>query len=71
MSHCRGIAQARQALLVFLDAVDPLQVIETTRHNTAPEEAQRPYSDDSLQGRKDRGSVDAPLFGQDRPEHRD
>ncbi len=54
--------QARQTLLEFLDAVDPLQVIETTQHNTTPEEAQSRYTDDSLQRRKDRGSGQDPLF---------
>ena len=64
-------AQARQALLEFLDAVDPLHIVETTRQNATPDETQRRYTDDSLQRRKDRGSVQDPLFPPDRPKHWD
>lgn len=64
-------AQARQALLEFLDAVDPLQIVETTRQNATPEETQRHYTDESLQRRKDRGSVQDPLFPPSQPKRWD
>ncbi len=64
-------AQARQALLELLDAVDPVDVVETARKNAATQEKQQRYTDESLQRRKDRGSVQDPLFPSDRPKHWD
>ncbi len=64
-------AQARRALLEVLDAADPLQTIETTRLNAASEEAQRCYTDESLQRRKDRGSLQDPLFPPGQSNHWD
>lgn len=54
--------QVRRALLEALDAVDPAQVVEAARQNAMPEEIRRRVTGESEQRRKDRGSLQDPLY---------
>ena len=54
--------QLRRALLEALDAADPAQAIEAAQRHAMPEEISRRLADESEQRRKDRGSLQDPLY---------
>ena len=56
----------RRALLEALDAADPAQVIEAAQRDAMPEEISRRLADESEQRRKDRGSLQDPLYPPER-----
>lgn len=57
-----AVAHVRRALLEVLDTVDPAQIIETARLNGKPDTIQVRLADESEQRRKDRGSLQDPMY---------
>lgn len=54
--------KVRRALLEALDAFDPAQVVEDAQQNVMPGATRVRLADESEQRRKDRGSLQDPLF---------
>lgn len=63
--------QVRRALLEALDTVDPAQIVEDARQNALSEEIQRRVTGESEQCRKDRGSLQDPLYPPTHPKQWD
>lgn len=55
-------AKLRQALLKALDAADPAQALEDARQAALPDALRGHQADASEQRRKDRGSVQDPMY---------
>ncbi len=64
-------AQVRRALLEALDAVEPAQIVEHARQNAMPDAIRGRQADESEQRRKDRGSIQDPLYPPTHPNHWD
>jgi hypothetical protein len=60
----QACAQLRQALLDTLDAADPVQAIEESRRGAMPEALRSHFDEESEQRRKERGTLNDPLFPQ-------
>lgn len=66
-----ALALVRRVLLETLDAVDPEQMVEATRRNVLPDAVRGRLADESEQRRKDRGSLQDPLYPPAQPKHWD
>ena len=66
-----ALAQVRRTLLEALDAVDPAQIVEIARQNVKPDAIRVRLADESEQRRKDRGSLQDPLYPPSRAKHWD